>query len=127
MIENPNGTANFVQKLLFTAYLINTIIQARIKCTFGLPPNEDHHVIKLARDASHEQLYQSIAEEYGQPLVVYKYLDSEGSPITVREGSRLDLAELLEDIPAKQYLRLFVREPQKIIEPKSPVFSAVKK
>jgi WD40 repeat protein len=100
---------------------------ARIKCTFGLPPNEDHHVIKLARDASHEQLYQSIAEEYGQPLVVYKYLDSEGSPITVREGSRLDLAELLEDIPAKQYLRLFVREPQKIIEPKSPVFSAVKK
>jgi len=84
-------------------------------------------VIKLARDASHEQLQQSIAEEYGQPLVVYKYLDSEGSPITVREASRLDMAELLEDIPAKQYLRLYVREPTKLNEPKSPVFTVVKK
>jgi serine/threonine protein kinase len=87
--------------------------KARIKCVYG----DDNRVICVSKDITYEQFLKQAEEEFGFPVVVYRYIDPyEGDSITVKNDATIDLAYILSipiSKPQTYDLKVFVKNAQK--------------
>lgn len=70
-------------------------------------------MICVSKDITYEQFLKKAEEEFGFPVVIYRYIDPcEGDIITVKDDSTVDLAHILSipiSKPQTYDLKVFVK------------------